>query len=224
MSFSKEWEQRYFECTHLSIWPWSDVVSLVHRYCKSMIASEASVLEMGCGAGANIPLFMSLGFDFKAVDGSELIVKNLHQRYPELIDQIVCGDFTIEQPFGGNFDLVLDRASITHNSTKSIRSALKVVLDSLKSGGIFIGVDWFSINHSDFTRGIPVEDDYTRTDFAQGQFSGVGKVHFSDEIHLRKLFSDFEIIFLEEKMACSHEPKTDHQFASWNIVARKPYA
>lgn len=223
MGFSIEWEQRYFESTHLSVWPWSDVVSLVHRHCKSMICSGASVLEVGCGAGANIPLFLNLGFDFKAVEGSQSIVKNLHQRFPELIDSIVCGDFTLEQPFGDNFNLVLDRASITHNSTKSIQSALRVVFDSLKRGGIFIGVDWFSVNHSDFTQGDPVEDHFTRTNFSQGQFFGVGRVHFSDEAHLRELFCDFEIIFLEEKKASSYVPKTGQQFASWNIVARKPY-
>ena len=38
MSFSKEWEHSYASGTHLSIWPWSDVVSLVHRYCGSLIA------------------------------------------------------------------------------------------------------------------------------------------------------------------------------------------
>ena len=37
MGFSPEWEQRYAENTHLSVWPWSDVVSLVHRHCKHII-------------------------------------------------------------------------------------------------------------------------------------------------------------------------------------------
>ena len=32
MSFSAEWEQRYAANTHLSIWPWSDVVSLTRRH------------------------------------------------------------------------------------------------------------------------------------------------------------------------------------------------
>ena len=38
MGFSQEWEQRYADNTHLSIWPWSDIVSLVHRHCKPLIA------------------------------------------------------------------------------------------------------------------------------------------------------------------------------------------
>ena len=60
MSFSQEWEQRYAENTHMSIWPWSDVVSLVHRHCKPLIsAGGGECLELGCGAGAPIYPFVS---------------------------------------------------------------------------------------------------------------------------------------------------------------------
>jgi hypothetical protein len=69
--------------------------------------------------------------------------------------------------------------------------------------------------------GDPCDDGFTRTNHTKGQFVGTGKVHFSDEAHLRDLFSSFEIIFLEEKLVTRREPQDNHQFASWNIVARK---
>ena len=34
MSFSPEWEQTYKNNAHLSIWPWSDLVSFVMRYAR----------------------------------------------------------------------------------------------------------------------------------------------------------------------------------------------
>jgi SAM-dependent methyltransferase len=222
MGFSSEWELCYAENTHLSVWPWSDVVSLVHRHCKPSIAVGGRVLELGCGAGANMPLFRALGMDYYAIEGSPTIVRQLHQRYPDLAEKILVGDFTLEQPFGRDFDLVIDRASLTHNGTTSIRDALKIVFDSLKLGGIFIGSDWFSKNHDDFSVGEIGEDEFTRKNHTKGQFTGVGKVHFSDESHLRDLFSSFEIVFMEEKLARRCEPRDNHQFASWNIVARKP--
>ncbi|MBL8400119.1 MAG: class I SAM-dependent methyltransferase [Candidatus Accumulibacter phosphatis] len=225
MSFSSEWEQRYAESTHLSVWPWSDVVSLVHRHLKPILmAGGGRVLELGSGAGANIPLFISLGMDYYGIEGSPTIVKKLHQRYPDLIQNIIEADFTTRQPFEGRFDLVLDRASLTHNNTVSIRSALQIVSDALKPDGIFIGSDWFSMNHSDFLSGEAVDDDFTRTAYSKGQFTGVGKVHFSNALHLRDLFSNFEILFIEEKLMRRYEPQDNHQFASWNIVARKPHA
>lgn len=223
MSFSTEWDVRYSENTHLSVWPWSDVVSLVHRHCKPIIAAGGGrVLELGCGAGANIPLFRALGMDYYAIEGSPTIVKQLHQRYPDLAEKILVGDFAVGQPFGREFDLVIDRASLTHNNTVSIRNALQIVFDSLKPDGLFIGSDWFSKNHSDFLVGAKSDDEYTRTNYSKGQFIGTGNVHFSDEAHLRDLFSIFEIVFLEEKLMRRREPHDNHQFASWNIVARKP--
>jgi len=221
MSFSKEWDHCYSENTQMSVWPWSDVVSLVHRHCKPIIAAGGRVLELGCGAGANIPLFLALGMDYYAIEGSSAIVKQLHQRYPEQVEKIQVGDFTLEQPFESNFDLVLDRSSLTHNNTASITKALQIAFDKLKSGGTFIGSDWFSTNHIDFSGGEASDDEFTRTNYTKGQFAGVGNVHFSDEAHLRDLGANFEILFLEEKLMRRYEPRDHHQFASWNIVARK---
>ncbi len=222
MGFSSEWEQRYAENTHLSVWPWSDVVSLVHRHCKPIIATGGGrVLEFGCGAGTNIPLFLALGMDYYAIEGSPTIVQQLHQRYPHLADKIRIGDFTVDQPFVGNFDLVVDRGALTHNNTASIRNALQSAFESLKPGGMFIGSDWFSKNHDDFSEGEAIDDEYTRTKHNKGQFVGTGKVHFSDEAHLRDLFANLEIIFMEEKLIQRHEPQDHHQFAAWNIVARR---
>lgn len=224
MGFSNEWEQRYLNNTHLSIWPWSDIVSLVHRHCNHLInAEDIKVLEFGCGAGANIPLFLSLGMKYFAVEGSPTIVKQLHDRYPELREQISVGDFTVEQPYGGGFKLLIDRASITHNNTESIKSALQIAYDALLPGGIYIGVDWFSTNHSEFKNGNPIDDLLTRTNHINGSFAEVGKVHFSDEQHLKELFLNFEIIFIEEKQSRICEPQDNYLFASFNIVGRKPY-
>ena len=46
MSFSREWEQRFAENTHISVWPWSDLVSLVRRHCKQL-GPDSKVLELG---------------------------------------------------------------------------------------------------------------------------------------------------------------------------------
>lgn len=222
MGFDSEWERRYAENTHMSVWPWSDVVSLVHRHLKPTLhAGGGRVLELGCGAGANIPLFRSLGMDYFAIEGSTTIVDQLHARYPDLAQQIAVGDFTKAISEEGGFDLVLDRASLTCNNTSAIKNCLSLVRQTLKQGGYFLGVDWYSKQHSDFIGGDFVDDEHTKNNHQTGQFFGTGRVHFSDEKHLRELFSDFEIIFLEEKQSRRFEPRDNHLFASWNIVARK---
>ena len=221
MSFSNEWEERYSANTHLSVWPWSDVVSLTRRHCRELGPGKR-VLELGCGAGANIPFFRSLAVDYHAVEGSPTIASILRERLPELTNSIVTGDFTQPWPFAPGFDLVIDRASLTCNSEEAIRRCLLLVHDALLPGGHFIGVDWYSVNHSDFPAGALDSDPHTRSGFTEGSFAGTGRVHFSDEAHLRDLFSDFELIHLEEKQSLRYQPADGHRFASWNLVARKP--
>jgi len=135
MGFSEEWEKRYLASTHLSIWPWSDIVSLVNRHCKKMIKEKTGkVLELGCGAGANIPFLCSLGLSYYAIEGSSTIVRNLHKKYPDISDNIIVGDFTSEKTFGSDFDLIIDRCSVTCNDSISIKNTLHNAHKSLKNG------------------------------------------------------------------------------------------
>lgn len=222
MAFDPNWETRYVENTHMSIWPWSDVVSLVHQHLKPSISTDLRVLELGCGAGANIPLFRALGINYYGIEGSPTIVDMLHKKFPSLSSQIKQGDFTKAINVGGDFDLILDRAALTHNTTASIQRTLSLVRHLLKPGGYFFGVDWFSTLHSDFVRGEYDDDENTKNNLPDGQFFGVGRVHFSDEKHLRELFEGFEIVSLEEKQVRNFESQDNRLFSSWNIVAKQP--
>jgi SAM-dependent methyltransferase len=219
MSFSKEWEERHKANKNISIWPWSDLVSYVMRYARPS-SLDFRVLELGCGAGANILFFKGLGVQYYAIEGSSLIVERLLERFPELKGNIVVGDFTEDIPFSEPFDLIVDRASLTSNSTPAISGALKIVYDKLKKDGIFIGIDWYSTSHSDYELG-DVVDNYTRCNIQQGQFTGLGKVHFSDKTYLLNLFSNFKVEILEHKTIKREIPDDNHVFASWNLVAKK---
>lgn len=220
MTFSKEWDERYRVNTNLSTWPWSDLVSYVMRYARPS-GPEYSVLEIGCGAGANIPFFIKLGVRYYAIEGSPYIVRKLQAEFPELEKNIVTGDFTEVIPFSEEFDLVVDRSSLTHNTTSAIKRCLALVYEKLKPGGKFIGIDWFSTLHSDYDAGIDDGDSYTRKDYTTGQFAEVGRVHFSDKAHIAELFENFHLDILEHKVIKRELPESDHVFATWNFVARK---
>lgn len=220
MSFSAEWDARYSEHTHLSVWPWSDLVSYFHRYAKPFNA-DTKVLEIGFGAGANIPFFLSIGVDYYGIEGSDSIAARVRERYPELKDRLKTGDF-IRQNYSDTYDLVVDRASMTHNDTNAIREGLKNICTAMKPGAKYIGIDWFSVEHSDFCLGDSI-DEFTRANFTEGQFVGVGNVHFSSKEHLIELFSEAGMVLtkLEHKQNVSAIPRAGHLFASWNLVAEK---
>lgn len=221
MTFSAEWEQRYAANTHLSIWPWSDVVSLTRRH-HPMLGAGHRVLELGCGAGANIPFFLQLGVDYHGLDGSPTMITQLQERFPLLREKLLVADFTEAWPLTPGFELILDRASLTHNTTAAIQRCLAQVLAALRPGGLFIGVDWFSTAHSEVVHGRPDTDANTRTSYTSGPFAGVGRVHFADETQLRELFTDFDLLHLEERRAQRLEPADGLCIATWSLVARKP--
>jgi SAM-dependent methyltransferase len=220
MTFSTDWDIRYSENTHLSVWPWSDLVSYFHRYVKPLSATTR-VLEIGFGAGANIPFFKALQVDYSGIEGSPTICAKVLQSNPELKGKLYVGDFlTFELP--EKYDVIIDRASMTHNSTAAIRRGLNHLADSLSTGGKYIGIDWFSTEHSDYSLGDAV-DEFTRSNMTKGQFVGVGNVHFSNKEHILELFTGagFRVMRLELKKNVSEIPHTGHQFASWNLVAEK---
>lgn len=223
MTFSTEWDDLYRASTHLSIWPWTDLVSYVHRYAKPS-NGFTRVLELGCGAGANIPFFLSLQVDYSAIEGSPSIVASLLKRYPDLADRICTGDFTQRIPFEGPFDLVVDRVSLAHNPTQAISRTLDMVFERLRPGGKFIGIDWFSNQHIDAGRGEMV-DSHTRKNLpADSTLAGTGMVHFCDRDHLVELFgkSGFRIDRLEHKQHNIEIPEGAGQLAWWNFVAVRP--
>jgi len=204
----------------MSIWPWSDLVSMVMRYARPS-GPAYRVIELGCGAGANVPFFLSQKADYYAIEGSAHMVARLKERYPQVAERFVVGDFTEAIPFQGLFDLIVDRSSVTHNCTRSIQQCLSLARDKLKPGGAFVGIDWFSSENSEMGYGDIADDEHTRSNFKKGQFAHVGKVHFCDEDHLRFLLANFNIEVLEHKTVEKLEPADHSRFATWNFVARK---
>lgn len=219
MSFSDEWNNIYGANQNIISWPWSDVVSLSHKYCKHFFHKKAAILEVGCGTGANISFFNAKDFKYHGIDGSPKIISSLKQKYPELKNALLCDDFTKKINFNTQFDMVIDRAAITHNDTSSIKESLSNIRSKLNTNGMLLAIDWFSTSHGDSQKGLSV-DSHTRTSIPTGQFKGVGKVHFSDKDHLLEIFSEFEILLMREKVVTNSIPDSTI-FAAWDIVAIK---
>ena len=217
--FSSEWENVYQDGEHLSVWPWSELISLFKRYVDFK-GNSLRVLELGCGAGANIPFFLALGADYHAIEGSKTIVSQLHERFPNLKNKIVVGDFCRILP-AGEFDVIVDRGALTCNSLQAITDCLRICHDQLIEGGKYIGVDWFSTTYPEFRGGVQAEDEWTRTGYTAGNLANIGRIHFSDKEHLLELFSDFEMMVIEYKTIARVYPDVSKEICTWKFVARK---
>ena len=220
MSFSNEWDEAYRKNEQMSIWPWSDLVSYIYRYTDIAKHPGRKVLELGCGAGANIRLLSELHADYYACDGSDYIIEMLKEKYPQYASNLVAADFTENIPFQEKFDVIFDRGALTHNNTESIKKTIEGISNLLKSGGIYIGITYFSSSHDDAHLGEFIDENTRMMGNVGGQFNNLGQVHFSDEAHLKELFKDFKFEVLQEQIVDSYLPKK-HRFAAWNFVVRK---
>jgi cyclopropane fatty-acyl-phospholipid synthase-like methyltransferase len=218
--FSNDWETEWDRRTSYPEWPWTDLVSKVNRYTD--IGPGDAVLELGCGAGANVPFFRDLGVNYYGIEGSEQAVTKLTKRFRELKANIAIGDFTAEIPFEKQFDCVVDRSALTTNSTEAITACLKLVSDVLRPGGKVITVDMFSTEHSAYEQGQKGVDTFTRVGFEEGVFANLGEIHFCSEEHVRDLFGTrFDLQHLEHKIKTQVVPKEKYQHAAWDVVAAK---
>lgn len=209
------WESIYKADLHMVKWPWSDVVSDVMLLKPT---PDLKILEIGCGPGANIPFFLDIGVDYYTIDASEIAVNKVKSTFPSLKHKVACCDFTKEIPFDVSFDLIIDRASMTHNDTESIKRCISIIKSKLNKNGKYIGVDWFSNEHSYAKSSVSI-DRYT-LDKCIGFFEGIGPVHFSDQDHILNLFLDFNCLKLEHKINYQKIP-SKKKFATWNFIFEK---
>ena len=92
----------------------------------------------------------------------------------------------------------------------------------LKPGGKFIGVDWYSVENTEFGIGEEIDDPYTRIFKEKGEFINTGRVHFFDKNHLESFYEGFRIVNLVHKTNQYYIPdNSGYRFCSWNVVAEK---
>jgi SAM-dependent methyltransferase len=213
MNFSPQWEAIYQKGQHQSVWPWSELVSLVKRYKPKPLR----VLELGCGAGANVRFFQSLGCEYFGIDGSVTAIERLMGIYNGKA-RFIASDFTRDIAWGGSFDLIVDRGSLTHNTSADIDAAMGLVKSRLTHDGLFVGTDWFSAACSDREAGERTEDPNVRTGFTDGPFADVGVVHFASRSRIEQAFSRFRIKHLAHRTRQQVFPD-GATIAAWDIVA-----
>ena len=225
MPFSEEWEEAYKNNTNISIWPWTDLVSMFYHYFpKSKTDYQTmNVLELGCGAGANIPFFDSIGVNYDSVEGSHVETEILQKKYRGEKICIKEGDFSKGIPFDKMYDLIFDRAALSHNETNDIRIIIQNAYDKLKRGGYYFGINWFSTKEIEFENKIDIKEVLDERSFkfcGKGTYAGLGSVHFTDKEELLELFSQFVPKEISLKSIETIFPYEDSSY-QWNFVMKK---
>ena len=224
---SNKWEDSYSQGRGINQWPFSDLISIsvsnIDFENSKALMRPLKVFEFGFGVGNNIPFWLKNNCDFHGVEFSAKAIQIARNRFPYLENNFIEEDLNRLSLDFESFDVMYDRAALTHNTNKDLRNFAKNLIKWLKPGGIFIGCDWFSKKHESFSQiDCTWVDDSTRDDFQSGQFRDLGIVHFIDEQLLKDIFTDFDFLEIREKTQLSFKNSTIFKNAQIDFAVRRP--
>jgi len=181
--FNSIWEKVYTSQSWPK-YPGEDLVRFITKYFYNKPhRKECHLLEVGCGAGANIWYFAKEGFSFAGIDGSTSAIAQATTRLDlEVPDWKVSGSLYIGEieilPFQDQqFDAVIDHECVYCNSTKSSIRIYKEMARVLKVGGKFFSKTYEQGSWGDHT-GTRLEENYYIP--AEGPLAGKGPARFTD--------------------------------------------
>lgn len=183
------WEKKYAQ-GYMQRYPWDSVVSFIYRYApKNVEPSAVKVLEVGFGSGANLWFAAREGFSVAGVEASRSAVLYAKKRFltEGLEGDLRQGDF-VSLPFDSNsFDLVIDRAALTHVGKPNHEQSIKEIHRVLKVGGFF-HYNTYADTHSSNSSGEPSLDN-VKTNITSGSLQGVGQVLFVSKNDVDNFFA-----------------------------------
>lgn len=189
-SFDGTWEALYSQDQQINRYPWTEVVSFIFRHKPDCARKNTNILEVGCGTAPNIAFLAEEGFNAFGLDASPSAIKAgqalLEKR--GLMAELSVGDFTVLQHGDSFFDIVIDRAALTHADFPSMSRAIGEIHRVLKPGGKFLFTP-FADSHTSFAKSV-MKQDQTSYDLTGGKVAGVGQVTFISRKEIASLFRD----------------------------------
>ena len=177
-------------------YPPEELVRFIGRHYFSLEdRSMIRILEIGCGAGANLIFLCQEGFDVVGVDGSKVGLEQAARRLEArgLEATLECCD-AMDLPFEENcFDAVIDVECIYANNLEDSRIILSEAFRVLKAGGKLFSKA-FKTGTSGQETGVSLPDEpLTFTSIPDGHFNtGYGIIRLTSETQIPDLYGRFD--------------------------------
>ena len=153
----------------------------------SHISNESTILELGCGIGADAELFAKAGNHIVATDFSDVAIQKAIEISPK-IDRLTFAVMDMTEPFpyqDNSFSVVYARLSLHYFSDSITRSIIKEIHRVLKPGGKLFFL-CKSTNDSLYGEGEKMGMD---------MYKRKGKIrHFFSERYCRKILNELFMI------------------------------
>jgi ubiquinone/menaquinone biosynthesis C-methylase UbiE len=177
MGFDKNWET-IFSNQSWGKYPSEEIIRFIARaYFSISNRKEVSILDLGCGGGANTWFLAREGFDTFGIDGSLSAIKQASYllKKDNLQAELIVGDFTKLDYDDLLFDTVLDSSAVQHNTWKNILAIHSEIHRVLKPNGFFWG-RMINIETSAMETGKEVEKN-TFSNIEDGLASSIALTH-----------------------------------------------
>jgi len=154
---------------------------------------EMSILEIGCGAGANLTFFLEEGFNVTGIDGSPSAIKNankfLSKKYKNKLNKLKLEitrfeDLSYKEE---SFDLVVDYFASYTNKLKDIELIYSNIKKILKKNGRFYSKVWGDL--SEGSKSGQIIEPGTTLNPESGPCRNMGTSHFFNQNELKNIFS-----------------------------------
>lgn len=133
-------------------------MSHIHKRFLEYLPEKASILDLGCGSGRDSKVFVNLGYDVTAVDGSAELCKHAEQLTGIPVRCLLFENLDYKNQFEG----IWASASLLHVEKEKMQTVLRLVAAAMKENGVlFASYKYGSTQRVDNGR---FYSDYTEAD------------------------------------------------------------
>ena len=201
IDYKKHWDEK-FRTRNWGRYPPEDLVRFMGKKFSNSIHQDISILEVGCGPGANLWFLQREGYKVSGIDCSSFAIdlsrNRLMQQDKESFAQIPdlkVGDFQSLPWEDECFDVIIDIFSIYANTIEVINKTVQEIHRVLKPGGYFYSKLW-GCKTRGFGQGFEIErGTFDKIPF--GPCADMGITHFFDYKEIEKTFFLFNTIAIE---------------------------
>jgi len=199
MSWDPVWEEVH-QSRPWGRYPPEELVRFTARYFYSVPDRKAiKILELGCGAGANLWYLAREGFDAYGVDGSKSAVDKARRYLQQdgLSAHLQVGDIAgFRSMFPGVlFEGLVDVACLYCNRIAEVKAVADEGFACLRPGGRILSV-MLAVGSYGERLGREIEPG-TRTEISDGPLKGLGVCHFFSIEEVQGVFREFADLQIE---------------------------
>jgi len=219
MAWDEIWEKIFSE-GEWGRYPGESLIRFIARNFYSSERSWLRILEVGCGAGANLWYLAREGFNAYGIDGSASAIKKAAALLSKdgLSAELKVGDISSLPYAAGFFDAVIDVECLYANSRKDAEKILAEIKRVLKPQGVFYSRTIADDVHVGKSRKMLGSKEYTEV--SDGPLAGRGFARLTGKRDALELYgASFEVLSVDSLITTFNNGAV--KLSEWNIECKK---